>query len=159
MTSVDPPTRLPEHDEMSPDLTSSLLRLGLSRAPRPVDDVIERLAATDASDWLYAALSTVVGDGGDPHATFVDGEGDVKELRAIKERSKRLLSQAHNHDMRITGIAGYFISIAAGLHHHGKQIGGRSREELNPILLDLAAAAPAPYDFLLADATMVQTGS
>ncbi len=138
---------------------SKLMRLGFSRPRRPVDDLIDRLRQPDAAAWMDEALrSGPIADDGAPVALLVEGTATAEDLAVIKERSKTLLHTSGTGSQRLAGVAGYFLSIAAALRHHGVLITARSRDEVDPVLLDLAEAAPAPYGDMLSAATLAETG-
>jgi hypothetical protein len=139
--------------DLSAEQASTLLRLGLRGLRRPVDDLIERLRAGAGLEWLERALARVLG-GASPAAALAGGGADVAELTAIKEHCKAILRDSRDTEERLAAIAGYFLSIAAGLAHHGARIGGHGRDDLNEILLDLADVAPGPYSSLLATAAI-----
>lgn len=149
---------IPFPEDISVDAASRLLKLGLGGRRRPVDDLIDRLHEPDGARWLTQALDAGPLEGiGDAEAIFLNGEGGLAKLTAIKERSKVILDRPRDRDERLAGLAAYFLSIAAGLRHHGKVIGGRGREDRNTVLLDIAAAAPAPFSEMLGKATLVRT--
>ena len=157
-----PDTDIPAGDgsPLALSTASKLMRLGISRSRRPVDDLIDRLRQPDAAAWLDTALrSGPIPDDGAPAALLVEGAATTGDLEAIKERSKALLRTAGAGSQRLPGIAGYFLSIAAALRHHGVLITARSRDELDPVLLDLAEAAPAPYGEMLSAATLADDGA
>jgi hypothetical protein len=161
--SPTPPPRDGRSDVSSTKLTSeqasTLLKLGLAGPRRPVDDLIDRLTKPDAADWLFAALEAGPVRGmGSPSSLLAHGKATLAQLESIKERSKAALKAGIDSDMRLAGIAGYFLALAAGLFHHHKLIGGRERTELNAVMLDLASVAPEPFSRLLSEAAFVRTG-
>jgi hypothetical protein len=133
---------------------SRLLRMGLSGPRRPVDDLIDRLRRPDGSPWLTSALAAALAPGESPRELLIDGGGSLERLRAIKERGKAMLQSFTTPQERLSGLACYFMSIAAALRHHRTPIGGRDDDELRSALLDLAESAPPPWDDLVAQATL-----
>jgi hypothetical protein len=150
---MSPPTgNSPAPPDITLDHASTLLRLGLTGPRRPVDDLIDRLQRPDGAAWLERALARIPACGS---AAMLLGHASVKDLTAAKEHCKLLLRDSSDPELRLAAIAGYFLSIAAGLRHHGVRIGGQGRAELSEILLDLAAAAPPAWRDMLAAAAMV----
>lgn len=142
-----PPTDL--HD----NAVTRLLELGLAQPRRPVDALIDRLGATDGPAWFDRFLSTgPLAQTGDPVGALIDGAIQLDQLEAIKGASKALLAGAIAEDDRLAGLAGYFLTIAAGLAHHGSNLSSRSLGDLHPVLMDLASVCPEPWAQLLASA-------
>ncbi len=159
MNAADTNIPAGEGSPLALNTASKLMRLGISRSRRPVDDLIDRLREPDAAEWLDTALrSGPIPDDGAPVALLVEGTATAEDLVSLTERSKALLRTAGAGSQRLPGVAGYFLSIAAALRHHGVLITDRSRDELDPVLLDLAEAAPAPYGDMLSAATLAETG-
>ncbi len=150
---------IPFPEDIPVDTATKLLRLGLGGRRRPVDDLIDRLHEADGAAWLSRALNAGPLHGiGAADAMLLEGKASVATLAAIKERSKVILERPRDREERLAGLAGYFLSIAAGLRHHGKVIGGRGREERDAVFLDLAAAAPPAWSEMLGAATMARAG-
>jgi hypothetical protein len=153
--NVNPAERLPpDPDPLTIDVASTLLQLGLDGPRRPVHGLLDRLSEAGGAAWLESALSRVCEDLGTPRELLVEGRASLEQLTTIKDRSKRLLRHADDGEASLAGVAGYFLSIAAGLRHHGALIGSRGRSELDGILLDIASVAPSPYSEMLSDATL-----
>lgn len=155
MTS--PPSTSSGFAKGAPGLTETarLLRLGLTEASRPVDDVIERLRRRDGAEWMLQALSSGPLAIEEPAATPSLGAMPAAQLLACKEACKTLLHHATEVDARQHAILNYFICVAAALIQHRQRICSKGREELDPILLDLAEAAPAPWGDWLGSAALV----
>lgn len=135
--------------------TTSLLRLGLSDPPRPVDELIERLRAADGASWLATTLERGPLAGvGNATDVLVEGRCTPEQLRTVKDEARAMSKKSDARD-RLAGIAAYFLAIAAGLRHHGTLLTSRDRAAVNEVLLDLAEAAPDPFSGLLMDATLV----
>ncbi len=134
---------------------TKLLQLGLAGPRRPVDALIDRLNASDGATWFSVALGRhPIKQIGDPVLTLVHGRADMTALERLKDASKRLLQDAISENDRLTGLAGYFLAVAAGVEHHARNISSRPPTELHGVLLDLAAVSPAPWSDLLAGAAM-----
>jgi len=141
---VTPPTDLEEH------AVTRLLELGLAEPRRPVDALIDRLGAADGMAWFTRFLASgPLAETGDAESAILDGAAQLDQLGAIKERSKELLADAIAEDDRLAGLAGYFLTIAAGLAHHGANLSSRSLADLRPVLLDLASVCPEAWSRLL----------
>jgi hypothetical protein len=146
----DEPDGLPRLDDAT---VRRFLELGLAGPRRPVDDLVERLERHDGESWMQAVLEKgPPGLHGPATDLLVSGMATLEQLVSIKEKSKGLLRRDRETDVRLAGMLSYFLAIAAALVHHGAQISGRSREELTPVLLDLASATPSPWCELLAGA-------
>lgn len=125
-----------------------LFRLGLSGPRRPVDALIDRLGAPDAEAWLGRAMERAPRIGElEPSGVLLRGV-DTDTLSRIKNTGKKLLAEAGAEDHRLTGLALYFFAVASALAHHDTVICSRTRDELHPVLLDLAAACPEPWSDL-----------
>jgi len=138
-----------------PSLTTSdasrLLALGLCGPRRPVDDLIDRLCLSDGSEWLARSLATgPAGAFGDPVVYLVEGQATLDQLLAAKQSSKTLMSAAG--PARLTALASYLLTVAAGFVHYKTNICSRSQEEIDEVLLDLAAVTAEPWTTLLAAA-------
>lgn len=155
MTPPPSPTSSFPRGEPGLTETARLLRLGLTEASRPVDDVIERLRRRDGAEWMRQALSSGPLALNEPAMTPASGAMPVAQLRACKEACKTLLHHATEVDARQRAILNYFVCVAAALIEHGQRICSKGREELDPILLDLAEAAPAPWGDWLGSAALV----
>ncbi|MCC7290776.1 MAG: hypothetical protein IT449_01800 [Phycisphaerales bacterium] len=155
MTS--PPSTTSGFSRGEPGLTETarLLRLGLTEASRPVDDVIERLHRRDGAEWMRQALSSGPLALNEPGLNPPSGTMPVAQLRNCKEACKTLLHHATEVDARQRAILNYFICVAAALIQHRQRICSKGRAELDPILLDLAEAAPAPWSDWLGSAALV----
>jgi hypothetical protein len=141
--------------------TSALLRAGRKGPMRPADELAARLEKADSNQWLQIALHSAV-PGIDAGASVEDmlcgGKADPSQLATLKDHGKRLLKNAMTDNERVTGLAAYFLAIAAALQHHGTLVGARNesgpREELQDVLLDLAASAQEPWSTMLGEAAL-----
>jgi hypothetical protein len=79
--------------------------------------------------------------------SLIEGRADLEALILAKEQCKEP-PEGPGVRASLVRQAGYFTAIAAALVHHGQRICGRPMEELTPILLDLASAAPQPWSDL-----------
>ena len=62
------------------------------------------------------------------------------------------MAEAVTKDDAAAATAAYFVTVAVALVDHGQMISSQPREDLEPILIDLAAAAPAPWGEALTEA-------
>ncbi len=137
--------------ELEAGTITRLFRLGLSGPRRPVDALIDRLGAPDAEAWLERALERAPRVGElEPVGAMLRG-ADADTLSRIKNTGKKLLAEAGTEEHRLTGLALYFFAVASALAHHDTVICSRTRDELHPVLLDLAAVCPAPWAELCAN--------
>ncbi len=137
---------------------SRLLELGLSGPKRPIDGLIDRLCQPDAPLWLEKNLTSgPAGAFGDPVVYLVEGKATLDQLVAVKQTSKSLLGAGREDEPRLTALTSYFFAIAAALVHYRTIICSRSRNEVDAILLDLAAVAAEPWATLLSDAADTQS--
>lgn len=141
---------LPSFAEMAIHDASRMLRLGLSERQRPIDDLLDRIVTADGETWLADVLKTgPAGSFGSPTTYLLEGKATLDQLTAIKQTSKSLLNSEPNPAGRLTALASYFYAVAAALRHYRTNISSRSRDELNPVLQELAAVSPSPWaDFL-----------
>lgn len=160
MTAGSANPQEPDFGSLSQLDASRLLELGLTGPRRPVDALIDRLAALDGGRWLESTLDTVfVASLREAPQSLIDGDVTVEQLRDIKNKSKSLMKKGNDRDTRLGALVGYFFSIASALAHHHALICSRSREELDPILLDLAAVAPPSWSGLLGRAALAPSES
>ncbi len=132
---------------------TSFLNLGFLAESRPVDELLKRLDEPDGVAWLERLMASSVVDGHGPTGELLAEEStSLDDLESMKDASKRLLKRAGTPDERLQAMVIYFLSIAAAVAHHGTAMTDRSRDELDPIYLDLAAALPEPWAGLAARA-------
>lgn len=143
-------------EEPAPDLaisqeeTSRLIRMATESMGRPVHRLIDRLTLVDGPDWFRRMLAEgPVARLGDAEDQLVRGKATLGELVQLKQASKQQFKRRADSQDRLYGMAGYFLSVAAALRHHGKNICSRPRTELEDTLLDLAAAVPEPWESFL----------
>ena len=152
----------------SAQTASVLLRLGISGAQRPVDELLARLDMRDGCKWLESALTDAaravdipVPPGSSIENLLCAKAATPKQLEAMKDHGKRQLKNALTSNDRCAGLAAYFFSIASALKHHGTLIGAKRadgkhgpREELHQALLDLASATDRPWTSMLGEAAL-----
>lgn len=137
--------------------TARLLRLGMTEPSRPVDELIARLRRPDGGEWLERSLAaSPVCRLGPAKTVLIDAGLTLEQFIGIKEDSKRLLSGARDADTRLRAMLGYFFAVAGALIHARRRICSKGRDELDPILLDLAEVAPEPWSGWLASAGLVR---
>jgi len=133
--------------------TARLLELGRTPPRRAVDLLIEDLHDHQDSNHLEDLLATSpLRALGPLREALIQGSADLEALILAKEQCKRPATGAGLRGS-LERQAGYFTTIAAALVHHDRLICGKSMEELAPILLDLASAAPQPWSDLFCQAT------
>ena len=152
--STPPPSGPMSHSTPDRDATSRLLDLCLPEERRPVDDLIDRLRAPDGASWIGAAIATLARDDEPVDESIVEVPRDMPRLVAIKNTGSRLAGNRVDPEVRMTGIAIYFIAVAAALVHHRELISSRDREEIDGILVDLGDAMPEPWGDLMSRAAM-----
>ena len=129
---------------LTDDQAVRLLGLGLSKAPRPVERLINRLNEPEAEDWWSIALTTTL----DTVEPLLDSATPVEQLAAFKDRCTCFARDAEDDEGWLQGMAGYFVSIAAALAHHDKRISTRSYSEISRTLADLAKVLADPWSGL-----------
>lgn len=135
--------------ELSIEQASRLLRIGIHGPARPVDELLDRLAGTDGSAWLSDALATGPAAAfGPPDVTLARGNLTLEQLASIKQVSTRLVAQPASGTATLAAMAAYFFAVAAGLADFGTNLSSRPREDLEPILLDLASVTPDAWSDL-----------
>ena len=140
---------LPSPDERR---AAKLLELGRTPPRRPLDLLLEDLAAHGPDRFGALLASGPAGAQGLAPETLAAGRATLAELVELKRRCKA----ASGGDLRkhLERLAGYFTAVAAALVHHRMRITGRSGEELEPVLLDLAAATEGHWSELFARANV-----
>jgi hypothetical protein len=130
-----------------------LLELGRTTPRRPVDLLLEDLAAHGPGRLVELLDSGPAAVLGPPLEALAGGRATLPQLVALKERCKA----AADRDLRrrLERLGGYFTAVAAALVHHRARITSRSAEELEPVLLDLAAATEGPWEDLFARGSSV----
>ena len=145
----------PDSGMLSAEHASVFLKLGIAGPRRPIDDLIDEINRDATGHRLTQLLEAGPFRGmGSAERLLLEGESSLEEWSEIKERSKLIAKQAATADERLAGMAGYFVSIAAALHHHQVLLTTRDRETLEPSLLDLADACQEPFKALLSSAAL-----
>ena len=128
---------------------SRMLRLGIRGRPRPIDSLLDRLAADDGAAWLGQVLSD------ESMACLAslpspDEDHDVtlEQLTAIKEACKSTVLRTKAREGSLRAIVGYFFSVAGALALFRMNISSRGIDELEPILIDLASVTPPDWSAL-----------
>jgi hypothetical protein len=148
----------PSRDALGHEDVKRLLTLGLMGQQRHAQDLVSRLCRSDGHQWFESTLRNgPVGRLGEPREQLCAGAASLEQVRNAKEQCKVLLQKAPDRESRLAALAGYFVTIAAALAHHQTVICGRSREDLDPVLLDLAEVTPSEWSDLLSRATLVPT--
>ena len=150
---LHPVARMPELDATENDLSAGtvtdLLRLGQDAKRRTVDELIDRLIEERDPAWFERMLEAgPPGSCGPVRKSLHDGGASLPDVIRIKNGSKAAFHRSSPEE-RLSGIAGYFLAVAAARIHHGATISSRPREEVDGVLLDLASSAPAPWDEFL----------
>jgi hypothetical protein len=139
--------------ELDSTRLTRFLTLGLTKEHRPVDEALERLREPDGKEWFRTLIAkSPAASCGPPEEKLAAGTLSLEELKAIKEDAKRLLSKSESKEDRLAALLSYLLSAAAGLAYHRILIVSRSREELDPIFLELTSALPEPWSELFARA-------
>ncbi len=145
----------PDFSNLGEDHVSSLLRLALEDGRRPVDDLIDRLGQPDGPAWLVGTIDALsIFSHEALTQQLVEGQATLEQLVAIKDESKSTVGRGEDSGSRLVAMWVYFVTVAAALMHYGALICSRDRDELDPILLDLAVVAPPPWSELLGRATL-----
>jgi hypothetical protein len=140
-TASEPPPG--ENPALGHDSLTRLLQLGLRPGSRPVDELLDWLALDEGRAW-FVTWSQASG-----RALLQSPPPALDALREFYGESKKLLARARIKEDRVGALAAYFLANAAALAHHGQLLSSRSRDELVPVLSDLAAALPEPWDDLV----------
>lgn len=135
-----------------------LLKLGLAGPKRRVDPLLERLSSTAGKSWFAAVLKRPPFAGlPSPVDTLARGQGSLEQLVAFKDAAKQVVTTASGPDAELTGVAAYYLSIAAALAHHNSLISSVNRPELDAVLLDMAEVLPSPWAELVSKAALVKS--
>ncbi|MCZ6793969.1 MAG: hypothetical protein O7J95_10195 [Planctomycetota bacterium] len=135
--------------DMSADQAARFLRMGLSGAIRPVDELIQQLNRPGGAQWLEERLASELFESlHEARSQLLDGQITVEQLSEMKSKAKSLFASEHNRTARLEGTLGYFLAIAGGLAYHGKLLSTRSRDDLDFAFEDLSYALPEPWNAL-----------
>ena len=147
-----------EFEDLPGERLTRLLNLGItSEAPRPIDDLLDRLDEDDGEEWFETSILTgPLSSQGLPEETLMEGLGSLEQFKDINKESRVLLKNAEQREDRLCAMVAYFFSIAGAIVHHDTLITSRSREELDPLFFDLSASVPEPWPNFLARAIAKQ---
>lgn len=141
------------HVPLNHDRAGALLRLGLSRARRGVDDVADRMRAANGPEWLGRTLRALPsGSPTEAEALLTGGRASLEQLQTWKENHKAAMTAPGSSDDRNAAILLYYLCVSAARTAHGATITGQPAADLSEALIDLAAAMPEPWSTLLARA-------
>lgn len=134
--------------------TAGLLEMCVSHSRRPVDHLIDRLHEPDGPEWWQRAIESnctaVCGPNPDD---LLEGRATLDQLTAFIKSCSQRAKSAMNLETKLLAAAGYFVAVAAGLAYHETLICSRSRDELAPILRELAEITPKAWASLLRSAS------
>jgi len=150
-------TRKPEQPaEPSRFLTANnatrLLKAGLARPRRPIDEVLERLGEPGGAEWLESAIAAVTGISGAAWTATAEGVPSLDELKAGKDRAKKALGKARTGPDVAAATAAYFVTVSAAIARHGSTISSQPPNELAGPVAELAAVAPDSWAGMLREA-------
>lgn len=141
--------------ELADATVTQLLALGVSRQQRPVDRLIERLAAPDGPGWFDLQTRTpTMSAGGDPAAGLARGAWGLVQVDRFKDTCKLKALTDPDTSARLTALAAYFIAIASAIVHHRRLITSQPPKELEEVLAELAGVTPEPWSGLFAQAVV-----
>ena len=138
------------HAFFRPDLNDDVVR-DLLQAARAGNSMIRSIEeAGDADQWIRDRLDSIGqrrGHRATPIADeILDPRTPIARLEEIKSDARRL---HHETEHKLTSLAGYFFSIAAGLAHHDELLSSQGRDAVDCVLKDLSRIAPDPWRRLL----------
>jgi len=141
--------------ELGLEQVGRLLSVALAGPRRPVDRAIDRLAAPDGHRWLEHILkvysSVAVGDA---RALLLDKSADLNRLVELKKIAKAVLAEEQKKTPSPHATLVYFLAVAAARAHRGVSISSQSQDQIDPVLVDLADAAPKPWNELFEKAAL-----
>ena len=148
-------------DDVPPvPVTGTMLRICLGPEAPMVRAACHVLSSNGPTWWDTTVRS--VGDAewvqGAPLPILVPGETSLVVLDRWKEAAKEWTLRDLPEDARIRGTLVYLVVTALAVRDHGRSISSRPAEELIPAWLDLAEAAPPPWDAVLARAALILEG-
>lgn len=133
--------------------TAGLLGLCVTRSRRPVDRLIDRLQEPDGQDWWRHAIDSICSSlSGLGPEDLLSGRTTVADLTSLVRACSEEAMTTKGAESQLRFTAGYFAAVAAGLAHHQKLISGRSRNEMEPALHELAELTPEPWAALFLQA-------
>lgn len=134
--------RPPSPGELDATTVTRLMRLGVGKAGRPVDELIACLESQTGNSWLAVAVTRP------PLNRLVapDLSGlricASEELERIKSDGKRMAADHQSQDERLRGLLAYFLALAAGKAQHQAWLSGQPPEQIVSVLGDLATVLP-----------------
>lgn len=143
-------TNRPARDDFDSARVSRLLRLGLSEKRTPVDELVDFLRGSGSE-----AFDALVREGplaSDAEALCAPGGArapPADRYRELYDDAKRALAAASSREDRLSSLLAWFLVVACGRVHRGLALSSRRREDLDPLLLEIALLAPSPWDDLL----------
>jgi|GEM_PF-1216227 len=151
-TTGTPTTGMPT--DVTEPQAKRLLAMALTKR-RPVDRLIDRIAASDGHGWMRTALALpTFTRAGDLASALVQGGWTTERMNQFKNECKQLTGASQDERSRLAGMLGYYLTVAAALVHTGRNLSSQPKIELEAVLLDLAEAAPQPWSDLLARAAL-----
>lgn len=153
---ADAPLTPNPYDDITPNLASSLLRLGLPNARNAADDLVDHLDSIAGTAWSESVFSappfTILNI---DSTSLLSGALPLDVVISLKDKGKDLVKTAQTRDLYLRGLAGYYLGIAAAVVGHNKFISRTPTPELSQILIELASASPAAWRTLFVDAANI----
>lgn len=138
---------------------TSLLSHAFAGPARPIDDVIDRLARSDGERWFTSVVDSAMRDASIPASDIASSTWDerheqvaipsLQDCAALKRAAKDSLRRATSAEARVQATLIYFIAVGTALALHEVVLTSMPRVELEDVLVDLADAAPKPWNALL----------
>jgi hypothetical protein len=141
----------------------------------PVDFLVEHVRhAADASDWIINALRLVCSaplplptvEWSTPENVPVGAVNlaewlcdlDRETLDRIRARAVVLFGAASRIDERNQALMAYALAVATGLIEHGTLLTNQARRDVDLMMAELAAVAPAPIAAVFERALLCDAG-
>jgi len=154
---MNPPSSdrlLPPEDRqpLEPGRARNLLRLSLTRTPRPIDELLHHLEQPDGRIWLINAMPAHIDRAELTH--LIHGKLPLHAIIERKDRSKTEIVEAESKDAAMAGLAVYCLCVASAVVHFNQLISTQSWRTWQAFLADLADVAPEEWRPVLFNAAV-----
>jgi len=146
----NPHTEAGDLTDLSSEVTTRFLKMGLDGPKKPIDSLLQRLRDTSDPNFFTTLLEqSTKKSAAELETILASGAGDLDTILGFKNQSVELFRRYKDLQSHLGATAIYFTSIAAALTHHGKVITSQSESDLEVALLDMAATLESPWADLL----------
>lgn len=137
---------------IEPGRARGLLKLSLTAAPRPIDELLHQLEQPDGRVWLVHAMPAHIDRAELTH--LIHGKLPLYAIIERKDRSKTSIVEAETKDAAMAALAVYCLCVASAIVHFNQLISTQSWRTWQVFLADLADVAPEEWRSLLFNAAV-----